>query len=147
MAGTILLTGASGYVGSRLLRVLEEGGCAVRCLARQPSRVGPSRATTAVVAGDCLDEASLVAAMDGIDQAYYLVHSMASGPGFAVLQSHRLRISGFIAWLAWAAVHIEFLAQSNLRAGVLLQWIWTAMTGQRGSQLIVPPRAPSPGAR
>ena len=85
MAGTVLLTGASGYVGSRLLRVLEEGGCAVRCLARQPWRVGPSRATTAVVAGDCLDEASLIASMDGIDQAYYLVHSMASGPGFAVL--------------------------------------------------------------
>jgi lipocalin/uncharacterized protein YbjT (DUF2867 family)/ligand-binding SRPBCC domain-containing protein len=85
MPGTILLTGASGYVGSRLLRVLEEGGCAVRCLAREPSRVAPSRATTAVVAGDCLDESSLVAAMDGIDQAYYLVHSMASGQGFAVL--------------------------------------------------------------
>ena len=46
MAGTILLTGASGYVGSRLLRVLEEGGCRVRCLARQPSRVAPKRATT-----------------------------------------------------------------------------------------------------
>ena len=85
MPETILLTGASGYVGSRLLRVLEEGGCAVRCLAREPSRVAPSRATTAVVAGDCLDEASLVAAMDGIDQAYYLVHSMASGPNFAAL--------------------------------------------------------------
>ena len=85
MTGTILLTGASGYVGSRLLRVLEEGGCAVRCLAREPSRVAPSRATTAVVAGDCLDEASLVAAMDGVDQAYYLVHSMASGPGFAAV--------------------------------------------------------------
>ena len=69
------------------------------------------------------------------------------GPGFAVLQSHRLRISGFIAWLAWAAVHIEFLAQSNLRVGVFLQWAWAAMTGQRGSQLIVPPRAPSPGAQ
>ncbi len=85
MAGTILLTGASGYVGSRLLRVLEEGGCAVRCLAREPERVTPSRASTAVVAGDCLDEASLVAAMDEVDQAYYLVHSMASGPGFAAL--------------------------------------------------------------
>ena len=85
MPGTILLTGASGYVGSRLLRVLEEGGWAVRCLAREPSRVAPNRATTAVVAGDCLVEASLVEAMDGIDQAYYLVHSMASGPGFAVL--------------------------------------------------------------
>ena len=85
MAETILLTGASGYIGSRLLRVLEEGGCAVRCLARQPGRVVPGRATTEVVAGDCLDEASLVAAMDGVDQAYYLVHSMASGPGFAAL--------------------------------------------------------------
>ena len=37
--GLILLTGASAYVGSRLLRVLEEGGCRVRCLARQPERV------------------------------------------------------------------------------------------------------------
>ena len=83
MAGTILLTGATGYIGGRLLRVLEEGGCAVRCLARQPERVAPGRATTKVVAGDCLDEASLVAAMDGVDQAYYLVHSMVSGPGFA----------------------------------------------------------------
>jgi lipocalin/uncharacterized protein YbjT (DUF2867 family)/ligand-binding SRPBCC domain-containing protein len=85
MAGTILLTGASGYVGSRLLRMLEEDGCSVRCLAREPSRVVPSRVATEVVAGDCLDEASLVAAMDGVEQAYYLVHSMASGPGFAAI--------------------------------------------------------------
>ena len=83
MAGLILLTGATGYIGSRLLRVLEEGGCAVRCLARQPGRVAAGRATTEVVSGDCLDEASLDAAMTGVDQAYYLVHSMASGPLFA----------------------------------------------------------------
>ena len=83
MASTILLTGASGYVGSRLLRVLEEGGCAVRCLARQPERVAAGRATTEVVAGDCLDDASLVGAMEEVEQAYYLVHSMASGPGFS----------------------------------------------------------------
>jgi lipocalin/uncharacterized protein YbjT (DUF2867 family)/ligand-binding SRPBCC domain-containing protein len=88
MAAVILLTGASGYVGSRLLRVLEEAGRAVRCLARQPERVAPGRATTEVVAGDCLDEASVLAAMDGVDQAYYLVHSMASGPGFAARDRH-----------------------------------------------------------
>ena len=83
MASLILLTGASGYIGGRLLRLLEEGGCAVRCLARHPERVVAGRSTTEVVAGDCLDEASLCAAMRGVDQAFYLVHSMASGPDFA----------------------------------------------------------------
>jgi NADH dehydrogenase len=59
------------------------------------------------------------------------------GKGFAVLQTGRLRLSGFLAWLAWAAVHLQFVGQSNLRASVLLQWIWTYVTGQRGSRLIV----------
>src|SRR5262249_31683282 len=59
------------------------------------------------------------------------------GKGFAVLQTGRLRLSGFLAWLAWAAVHREFVGQSNLRASVLLQWILTYLTGKRGSRLIV----------
>jgi NADH:ubiquinone reductase (H+-translocating) len=59
------------------------------------------------------------------------------GKGFAVLQSGKLRISGFLAWLAWAAVHLQFLAQSSLRVSVFLQWVWTYLTGQRGSRLIV----------
>jgi uncharacterized protein YbjT (DUF2867 family)/lipocalin len=88
MAAMILLTGASGYIGSRLLQHLEQGGVPVRCVARDPARVAASRATTEVVAGDCLDEASLSAAMRGVDQAYYLVHSMASGPGFAARDRH-----------------------------------------------------------
>jgi uncharacterized protein YbjT (DUF2867 family) len=83
MSGLILLTGASGYIGSRLLRMLEEGGSAVRCLARQPDRIVSRRARTEVVSGDCLDDTSLDAAMQGVDQAFYLVHSMASGPSFA----------------------------------------------------------------
>jgi uncharacterized protein YbjT (DUF2867 family) len=83
--GRVLLTGATGYIGSRLLRELEAGGCAVRCLARQPACVATSRATTEVVTGDCLDRASLDAAMTGVDQAFYLVHSMASGARFAAL--------------------------------------------------------------
>jgi lipocalin/uncharacterized protein YbjT (DUF2867 family)/ligand-binding SRPBCC domain-containing protein len=81
----ILLTGATGYIGSRLLRDLEAGGRPVRCLARQPARVAVSRATTEVVAGDCLDAGSLDAAMAGVGQAFYLVHSMASGARFAAL--------------------------------------------------------------
>jgi len=51
MSASILLTGATGYIGGRLLRSLEEGGHAVRCLARQPARVRPTSATTEVVAG------------------------------------------------------------------------------------------------
>jgi NADH dehydrogenase FAD-containing subunit len=59
------------------------------------------------------------------------------GKGFAVLQSGRVALSGFLAWMAWAAVHLEFLAQSNLRVSVFVQWVWTYLTGQRGSPLIV----------
>jgi NADH dehydrogenase len=59
------------------------------------------------------------------------------GKGFAVLESGKVRVSGFAAWLAWAAVHLQFLATSSLRLSVFLQWIWTYLTGQRGSRLIV----------
>jgi uncharacterized protein YbjT (DUF2867 family) len=85
MGSRILLTGATGYIGGRLLRSLEEGGHLVRCLARQPAKVATTRATTEVVAGDCLDEASLGRALAGVRSAYYLVHSMAAGADFADL--------------------------------------------------------------
>jgi NADH:ubiquinone reductase (H+-translocating) len=66
------------------------------------------------------------------------------GKGFAVLQSGKLQISGFIAWLAWAAVHLQFLATSSLRVAVFVQWVWTYLTGQRGSRLIVNHRSCEP---
>jgi NADH dehydrogenase FAD-containing subunit len=59
------------------------------------------------------------------------------GKGFAVLQSGKVHMSGFLAWLAWAGVHLQFLAQSSLRVSVFVQWVWTYITGQRGSRLIV----------
>ena len=79
----ILLTGATGYVGGRLLRRLEEQGCTVRCLARRPeflqSHAGPQ---TELARGDVLDPASLKPALRGVDTAYYLVHSMGSAGNF-----------------------------------------------------------------
>jgi NADH dehydrogenase len=66
------------------------------------------------------------------------------GKGFAVLQSHKVRVSGFGAWLAWAAIHLQFLATSSLRLTVFLQWVWTYFTGQRGSRLIVNHHGPQP---
>jgi NADH dehydrogenase len=59
------------------------------------------------------------------------------GKGFAVLQSGKIHLSGFFAWLAWAGIHLQFLAQSSLRVSVFVQWVWTYLTGQRGSRLIV----------
>ena len=59
------------------------------------------------------------------------------GEGFAVLQSWKVQVSGFGAWLTWAAVHLQFLATSSLRLTVFLQWAWTYVTGQRGDRLIV----------
>jgi NADH:ubiquinone reductase (H+-translocating) len=70
--------------------------------------------------------------------SYFDKGSMAVvGKGFAVLQSGKVQLSGYVAWLAWAAVHLQFLAQSSLRVSVFLQWVWTYLTGQRGSRLIV----------
>ena len=70
------------------------------------------------------------------------------GQGYAVLQAGKLRLKGRIAWLAWACVHILFLAQPGLRISVFLQWAWTYLTNQRGSRLIVnhpgPPRETQP---
>jgi NADH dehydrogenase FAD-containing subunit len=66
------------------------------------------------------------------------------GKGFAVLQSYKVRLSGFGAWLTWAMVHLQFLATSSLRLTVFLQWVWTYFTGQRGSRLIVNHHGPQP---
>jgi NADH:ubiquinone reductase (H+-translocating) len=59
------------------------------------------------------------------------------GKGYAILQSGKMRMHGLVAWLAWAFIHITFLAQLSLRISVFLQWAWLFLTGQRGSRLIV----------
>jgi NADH dehydrogenase FAD-containing subunit len=59
------------------------------------------------------------------------------GKGFAVLESGKIQATGLVAWLAWAQVHLHFLAQHSLRVSVFVQWVWTYLTGQRGSRLIV----------
>jgi uncharacterized protein YbjT (DUF2867 family) len=81
--GRVLLTGATGYVGGRVLSRLEQRGLPVRCLARRPEflseRVGPG---TEVAAGDVLRPETLSAALEGVDTAYYLIHAMSGADDF-----------------------------------------------------------------
>src|SRR5215469_11020531 len=75
---------------------------------------------------------------------YFDKGSMAVvGKGYAILESGKVAISGFLAWMAWAAIHLEFLAQSSLRVSVFVQWVWTYMTDQRASRIIVNHHAPA----
>jgi len=73
-----LVTGATGYVGGRLLDRLAAEGRPSRALARDPSRLDPNAATE-VVRADVLSGRGLDAALEGCSTAYYLVHSMEAG--------------------------------------------------------------------
>jgi uncharacterized protein YbjT (DUF2867 family) len=79
----ILLTGATGYVGGRLLRSLEAQGHRLRCLTRRPDFLKLKvAASTEVVAGDVLDRISLDPVLRGVKVAYYLIHSMGATGSF-----------------------------------------------------------------
>jgi len=79
----VLLTGATGYVGGRLLEALEDAGARVRCTARRPEHLRDRvKQPTEVVHGDCLDASSLEPALSGVDTAFYLVHSLGAGKDF-----------------------------------------------------------------
>jgi uncharacterized protein YbjT (DUF2867 family) len=82
-APTVLLTGASGYVGGRLLPLLEAQPLILRCLARNPEKLRPLvRSSTEIVRGDVLVTPSVEAALKGVQTAYYLVHLMSGSSDF-----------------------------------------------------------------
>src|SRR5579871_3120825 len=82
-APVVLLTGASGYVGGRLIPLLERQPVVLRCLARNPDKLRPLvREVTQIVRGDVLDPHSLDEALQGVKTAYYLVHLMSGSKDF-----------------------------------------------------------------
>jgi uncharacterized protein YbjT (DUF2867 family) len=118
-APAILLTGATGYVGGRLLTALESAGHRVRCLVRRPgkfaSRIGPANQ---LVQGDVLDRPALARAMRGMQVAYYLIHSMESEGSFE--EKDRLAAGSF--------------AEAARKAGVR-RIIYLGGLGQSGTEL------------
>lgn len=92
----VLVTGATGYVGGRLLATLEAAGYELRCLVRDPHRMRQRVASeTEVVQGDVFHAESLEAALRGVDAAYYLVHSMGQSGDGAFEERDRSAASNF----------------------------------------------------
>ncbi|MET9726290.1 SDR family oxidoreductase [Streptomyces zaomyceticus] len=79
-----LVTGASGYIGGRLVPELLEAGFRVRCLARTPAKLRdhPWAGEVEIVQGDVTDAETLAPAFRDVDVAYYLVHALGAGRGF-----------------------------------------------------------------
>ena len=103
----IFVTGASGYIGGRLVPRLLDAGYRVRCLARSPkkleSRAWASNPRVQIVTGDVADTGTLIEAMQGCGPAYYLVHSMlASGDEYA--EQDRRLATGFASAAAAAGI-------------------------------------------
>jgi uncharacterized protein YbjT (DUF2867 family) len=85
----VLVAGATGYIGGRLVRRLRDRNVCIRCVARDLGRLDGRRwPGVEIVQGDLADEHFARKALDDIDVAYYLVHSMASGEGFPERDRH-----------------------------------------------------------
>jgi uncharacterized protein YbjT (DUF2867 family) len=147
-----LVTGASGYVGSRLVQELQALGEPVGCVARDPSRVSFDPAVT-VHRGDMLDPSSLNAIGDGYTTAYYLVHSMGRGSGSDYEQRDASAASNFARFATASGIdQVVYLGglgdrpgsqhlRSRLRVGEILRdegppltWFRAGMVVGAGSE-------------
>src|SRR5215207_4581798 len=79
-----LVTGATGYIGGRLVPELIDAGFDVRCMSRSPKRLRdyPWVSRVETVEADATDPGAVRAALDGVDVAYYLIHALTTGRRF-----------------------------------------------------------------
>jgi uncharacterized protein YbjT (DUF2867 family) len=112
-----LVTGATGYVGGRLLERLAREGRPLRALARDPSRLGRLDGVE-VVAGDLVRDTGLEAALDGVTTAYYLVHSMEPAAGAGGRNGGDRRNGGFGDFGARDRTAARNFARAAAAAGV-----------------------------
>ncbi|MEU1271098.1 SDR family oxidoreductase [Streptomyces sp. NPDC005799] len=93
---TCLVTGATGYIGGRLVPELLAAGHRVRCLARSPGKLRdhPWAGRVEAVRGDVTDADSIATAVRGVDVAYYLVHALGTGEDFEETDRRAARLFG-----------------------------------------------------
>lgn len=147
---TVLVTGATGYIGGRLIPLLLEQGYRIRCLVRDKSRLEgrPWAKDVTIVEADLLKADTLTSALQGIKQAYYLVHSMAGGPQFhesdliaaknfaqAAKQAHCDRII-YLGALATAAPNLSEHLRSRQETGDVLRSEGVAVTEFRAGVIV-----------
>jgi len=128
----VLVTGATGYVGGRLIPRLLERGHRVRVLVRDPRRIGGRlwAEQVEVITGDLLDAAAVARAVAGMDAAYYLVHSMGANNDFASVDRRAAAIFGnaasglahviYLGGLLPATSHISMHLRSRAEVGAIL---------------------------
>jgi uncharacterized protein YbjT (DUF2867 family) len=148
----ILVTGATGYIASRLIPRLLERGYRVRALARQPWRLR-GRAWfrhVEVVPGDVMIPSTLTAAMEGVHTAYYLIHNMSSGRGYtekeldgarnftAAAEAAGVEHIIYLGGLADPQAHIAAHMRSRIETGEVLRNCRVPVTEFRAGVIVGP---------
>ena len=131
----ILVTGATGYIASRLIPQLLDHGHTVRALARHPHQIGPRNWSSqiSIFQGDVMDPASIAPALKDVHTAYYLIHNMSSGHGYTKLELQAARNFAlateqagvqhiiYLGGLADPEQHIAPHMRSRIETGVTLR--------------------------
>ncbi|HMB23233.1 MAG TPA: NmrA family NAD(P)-binding protein, partial [Anaerolineales bacterium] len=146
----ILITGATGYIASRLIPRLLDTGYRVRCLAREPLRLKGRNwlRDVEVVQGDVTNPSTLSTALDGIHTAYYLVHNMSYGHGYTALELDSARAFAsaaeeagvehiiYLGGLADPEQHIAPHMRSRIETGQILRQGTVPMTEFRAGVIV-----------